>query len=136
MIVISPGQKNEVIKHAKDSLPHEACGILAGKDGKVEKLYQMTNISDSPETYYFMDPREQFKVMKEIRNLGWEMLAIYHSHTGSEPYPSARDVELALYPEAVYIVISLRNMNLPEIKAFKILDGKITEVELVEGGNS
>ncbi|MGB9612956.1 MAG: M67 family metallopeptidase [Candidatus Margulisiibacteriota bacterium] len=130
MLIISLQQKEEIIEQAKEALPHEACGILAGKNGKAEKVYKMTNTSKSPETCYFMDPKEQFKVMKEIRNLGLEMLGIYHSHTGSEAYPSSRDVELAFYPDAYYIIISLRNINNPEVRAFKIVEGKITEEEI------
>lgn len=127
MIIINLEQREEIIKHAKESSPHEACGILAGKNGKVEKIYKMTNTSESPETCYFMDPREQFKVMKEIRNLELEMLGIYHSHTGSEAYPSPRDLELAFYPEVAHLIISLQDINKPKIRAFRIVEGKIEE---------
>lgn len=130
MIFISSEQRNEIIRHAKEALPHEACGILAGKNGKVEKNYKMTNTSETPETCYFMDPKEQFKVMKEIRQSGMGMIGIYHSHTGSEAYPSARDLELAFYPEASYVIVSLKNINNPEVRAFKIVEGKINEEEI------
>lgn len=131
MIEISSLQKEEIMRHAKESMPHEACGILAGKTGKVEKVYEMTNKSDTPGTCYFMDPKEQLKVMKEIRNSGLEILAIYHSHTGSGAYPSARDIELAYYPEAAYIIISLQNKVSPGIRTFKLVEGKIIEEEII-----
>jgi proteasome lid subunit RPN8/RPN11 len=127
MLKISKSQISEIIEYAKGRLPHEACGILAGKEGKAGKVYKMTNTSNSPETCYFMDPKEQFEVMKEIRNLGMGMIAIYHSHTESEAYPSARDLELAFYPEADYVIISLQDISNPKIRAFKIVEGKIKE---------
>jgi len=130
MITISAQQREELVKHAKDSLPHEACGILAGRNGRVERIYKMTNTSDSPETCYFMDAKEQFKVMKEIRGLGLETMGIYHSHTGSEAYPSAKDVELAFYPEAVYVIVSLKDISNPVVRAFRIVEGKIVEEKI------
>ena len=119
-----------IIDHAKDNGSNEVCGILAGKNDAVEKIYKMSNISDSPELCYFMDPKEQLKIMKEIRNSGQEMIGIYHSHPHSAAYPSKRDVELAFYPDAVYIIISLKNEGQPEVKAFRIVDGKIREEEI------
>lgn len=127
MLKISQSQAKEIIDHARASVPYEACGILAGKENKVEKVYKMKNTSESPETCYFMDPKEQFAVMKEMRGLGLEMLAIYHSHTGSEAYPSARDLELAFYPEAAYVIVSLKNKDNPQIKGYRIVAGKINQ---------
>lgn len=123
-------QAEEMIEHAKSSLPYEACGILAGREGEVTKIYQMTNTSDSPETCYFMDPEEQFRVMKELRQLGIEMLGIYHSHTESPAYPSARDCKLAFYPEVDHVIVSLQDIDSPEIKAFKIVEGEIGEEDI------
>lgn len=130
MLKINKPQVEEIIEHAKASLPREACGILAGKDNKVKRIYKMTNVSEIPEKRYLMNPEEQFKVMKEMRNLGLEMLAIYHSHTGTEAYPSERDLELAFYPEVAHVIISLQNIDSPEVKAFKIVDGKVSEEEI------
>lgn len=126
-MIIKKFQQEEIVRCAKEALPHEVCGILAGKEGAVEKIYPMKNVSDTPELCYFMDAQEQLKVMKEIRTLGLEMLSIYHSHPGSKAYPSPRDVELAFYPEAMYLIVSLENADRPELKGFKIIDGKIKE---------
>jgi proteasome lid subunit RPN8/RPN11 len=130
MIETSEKQKQEIIDHARASSKHEACGILAGKNGKVEKVYKMTNTSDTPETCYFMDPKEQLNVMKEIRNSGLEMIGIYHSHPASPAFPSEKDIELAFYPETSYVIVSLQKEGKPEFRAFRILDGKITEEEI------
>ena len=130
MLKIKNEQLVEIIRHAKESDPDEACGILAGKKEKVEKVYKMTNTSDKPEMCYFMDTKEQFKILKEIRNLGLEMAAIYHSHAHSEAYPSKRDIELAYYPAASYVIISLEDKGKPVARSFKIVEGKITEEEI------
>jgi proteasome lid subunit RPN8/RPN11 len=128
MVIMSKKYVSEIIEQAEGAAPKEACGILAGKNGKVEKVYQMINKSDTPETCYFMDPGEQLKVMKEIRNIGWEMLGIYHTHPASEAYPSARDVELAYYPEVSHLIVSLNDRA--ELRAFRISEGKIEPEEI------
>jgi len=126
MLYLSKKQIEELIGHSKKESPNEACGILAGKDGKVEKVHQMTNRDKSAKTF-LMDPKEQLKVMKEIRDLGMKMVGIYHSHPETEAYPSTRDVELAFYPEASYVIISIRDKADPSIRSFRIIQGEISE---------
>jgi proteasome lid subunit RPN8/RPN11 len=87
---------DEIILHCKEVYPNEACGILAGKGRVVQKVYTMTNIEKSGVSY-MMEPKEQFTVMKEMREQGLEMVAIYHSHPYSDIYPSQKDIRLAFY---------------------------------------
>lgn len=126
MLILKKEFLEQIIAQAKLEYPNEACGILAGKDEKVEKIYEMTNVDKSPSTY-FMDAREQLKVMKEMRNLGLEMLGIYHSHVEAKAYPSSHDVELAFYPETSYVIISLQDKDNPGVRSFKIKEGRISE---------
>lgn len=117
-----------LIKHAQEGYPHEVCGIIAGKDFGSCRVLRVTNAEPSPVSY-FMDSKEQFRIHKEIRERGEKMLAIYHSHPGSEAFPSHKDVELAFYPDALYIVISL--LREPAVvRAFSIDEGKIEEFSI------
>lgn len=118
---------NQIIEHCRSCYPKEACGILAGKRGVVDKVYPMINVSENPIHCYFMDPKEQLKVFKEIRNEGLELVGIYHSHAYVDAYPSKRDVELAYYPDASYIIVSFKDINKPSIRSFKIREGNIEE---------
>ncbi len=111
----------QMLKQAKAEAPIEACGILAGKDGEVEKLYKMTN-ADQSNDHFMMEPKEQFKVAKDIRSAGLEMLAIYHSHPESPARPSTEDIRLAVTPDVVYVIVSLQNTE-PAVKGFLIEDG-------------
>ena len=129
MLTLKKELFKRITEHAIREFPNEACGILSGSQGRVEKVYEMANVDKSPETF-FMDAREQLKVMKEIRNKGEEMIGIYHSHVASLAYPSSHDVELALYPEVSYVIISIKDRKNPLIRSFKIVEGKITEEEL------
>jgi len=130
MLTLKKNLLEKIFKQIKEEYPNEACGILVGKNGVAEKVYEMTNTDKSPATY-FMDAKEQLLVMKEIRNLGLEMVGVYHSHVASPAYPSGHDVEMAFYPEISYVIVSLEDKDNPLIKSFKIKEGKITEEKLI-----
>lgn len=130
MIYLEKEHYKEIIKHCQKEYPGEACGILAGKEEKITRIYKMVNTSEKPKICYFMEPGEQLKVFKEMRRLGIKLLAIYHSHSSSPAYPSQRDCEMAFYPEAAYVIVSLQNFNNPEVRAFKIVEGKIEEEKI------
>lgn len=120
------------IQDAGTRLPHEGCGILSGKNDTVTTFYSMSNIDRSPVSYS-MDPKEQFQVMKKIRESGEQMLGIYHSHVATRAFPSEKDVRLAFYPELHYVIVSLENRKHPLARAFRIEEGSVREdgIEIV-----
>lgn len=118
-----------LIRHCREEAPYEACGLLAGKGIGVTAAYRLTNAEHSPVSY-IMDSGEQFRVMKEMRAEGLSMLAIYHSHPASPAYPSPKDVSLAFYEDAVYIIVSLAEEE-PDVKAFRIKNGETAETGII-----
>lgn len=120
----------QMVAQAKAIAPIEVCGILAGGNGKVEKLYKMTNV-DNSNTHFMMEPREQFATAKDIRSAGLEMLAIYHSHPETPARPSAEDIRLALTPNVIYVIVSLANTNGSAVKGFHISENNVTEVPIM-----
>jgi len=127
----------DIIDHCMKGLPNESCGILGGKDGRVEKVYCMTNAKPGPD-YYEMDPEEQFLVMKDMRQTGLVMAGMFHSHPTGQAYPSSVDVEKAYwpgtelpnYPDAVYVIVSLTDRANPVVKGYSIDEGTVREVPL------
>lgn len=119
---------DEMLVHCRAGYPYEACGILAGRDGHVSEIYTLTNVEKSSVSY-LLDSKEQFSVMKEIRQKNLVMLAIFHSHPHSAAYPSAKDVSLAFYEDAVYIIVSLMERE-QVVKGYAIREGSVDEVEL------
>jgi proteasome lid subunit RPN8/RPN11 len=93
--------------------------MLAGLDGRAVRQFRARNSEASP-FMYVMEPREQLRIMDEIDEAGWDLLAIYHSHTRSAAYPSRTDVELAFFPGTLYLIVSLADREAPEIRAFCI----------------
>lgn len=109
----------QMLAQARELAPIEACGILAGSDGKVQRLYKLTNAENS-KTHFMMEPKEQFATVKDIRSAGLEMLAIYHSHPETPARLSAEDIRLALTPNVIYVIVSLQSDNGSAVKGFHI----------------
>lgn len=117
----------QMVEQARAEAPIEACGILAGRGSRVERIYSMTNI-EVREDHYMMEPAEQFAAVKDMRAAGFDMLAIYHSHPATAARPSVEDIRMAFTPNITYIIISLRQFNGPVVRAFTVKNGRTTEV--------
>lgn len=119
---------DEIVEHGRSDFPFEVCGLLAGLDNRVTDHYRIPNAARSM-TYYSMEPKAMLHAFNDIDDRGLHLLAIYHTHTHTEAFPSPTDVELATYPHAVYLICSLQDET-PVIRAFDIVRAKITEREL------
>jgi proteasome lid subunit RPN8/RPN11 len=133
-VVISSEFIDRMIEHARVAFPNEACGLLATDGSKVTAFYPIVNADASP-VHYRMDPQEQLRAMLDIEDHGWDVGAIFHSHTRTRAYPSPTDVGLAFYPDAAYVIVSLARADAPEVRAYSIVDGVINsrELEIVDG---
>ena len=102
--------------------------MVASRDGEAVEIYRADNAAASP-LRYEIDGAEQYRIQMAIDDAGLDLGAIYHSHTRSAPYPSQTDINLAFYPEALYIIVGVAG-DAPEVRAYEIRDGQVTESEL------
>ncbi len=130
MVYIPRELVEQMVQHAVAGLPNEACGMLAGRGERAIKFYPATNVEASA-VRYLMDPRDQLHIMQDMESNRWDLLGIFHSHTGSPAYPSQTDVSLAYYPDALYLIASLMDQSNPVLRAYRIVDGQISE-EMIE----
>lgn len=132
MIILEKGIIERMTSQARQELPNECCGILAGRkngeDIEIIEIYPMKNIDESPE-HFSMDPKEQFQVYYDIRDRGLKLLGNYHSHPETPSRPSQEDIRLAHDPEAVYAILSLAGSD-PVLKFFYIKEGLPAELTL------
>jgi proteasome lid subunit RPN8/RPN11 len=121
----------EIVAHAREDAPIECCGIIAGRDGRAVKLFRAVNAEASPYRYN-VEPQDLLRIHDEIENSGWDLLAIYHSHTqtDAEAYPSPTDIQLAAWPDAHHLIVSLADDANPVLRAFRIVDGRVSEEDL------
>jgi proteasome lid subunit RPN8/RPN11 len=129
-VLILPLEHREaMILHGRRGLPHESCGLMAGdvrgEEKTVRAVYGLTNTDHSAE-HFSMDPQEQFKAIKELRNRGWVLLGNFHSHPATPARPSREDIRLAFDPALSYVIISFQE-DPPEMKSFLIRQGQAME---------
>lgn len=138
MIVITQEQYESILNHALAELPNEACGLLGGCVENavkyVKKVYLLSNTDKSPE-HFTMDPREQFAVVKDMRNNNWTLLGNFHSHPASPSRPSEEDKRLAFDAGASYFIISFAHRQNIVLKSFNIINNVVSEEKLIIEGN-
>jgi [CysO sulfur-carrier protein]-S-L-cysteine hydrolase len=120
---------DQLIAHARAEAPNECCGMIAAADGRAVAVHPAENAAASP-LRYEIDGRQQLEILTAIEDAGHELGAIYHSHTRTAPEPSQTDVNLAFYPEALYVIVGVAGDE-PEVRAWRIVDGEVSEAELV-----
>ena len=125
--------REEVIDWLRGALPNEGCGLLvsdrSAEDGGLPHRFTgLRNAAASPYRY-LMDPDEQLRVMLEIDDADEVVWAIVHSHVASPAHPSATDIGLASYPDALYLICSFASQP-PDLRAWTIVEGAVNEVVL------
>ena len=133
MFILKRKYADEILAQAREEAPNECCGVLGGRDGRVEKLFRAVNAEKSPDLYN-VDSDDLLRIRRECDAKGWDFVGIYHSHTHTEAYPSPTDVRLAAWPESAHIIVSLADPENPILRAFRIQEGHVSEEELrIEG---
>jgi proteasome lid subunit RPN8/RPN11 len=149
--------RDQLVDHAREGDPDEVCGMLAGRDGRVERVFRVRNTADEVSAdsgvfrdratgvaapgrravHYYMDPRDQLRVYNEIDELGLDLIGYYHSHTHTEARPSPTDVRLATDLASFYVLVSLTDTSHPPVRGWRIAKadpmdeiGEVVEVDL------
>jgi proteasome lid subunit RPN8/RPN11 len=132
---LAPGLLEKVVEHAKTCHPQEGCGLIVGpsrgslpqREVLGSRFVPMHNALASA-TAFEMDPGQLVSTLREMRNAGEELVAIYHSHPHGPAYPSQTDIERAYYPEAAHLIVSLAEPERPRTAAFRIFEGEVIEI--------
>jgi proteasome lid subunit RPN8/RPN11 len=119
-----------MLEHAGREPTQECCGLLAGRGGIITHVFSAANVAADPATGYEIDPRETVRLMREFRERQLEFMGIYHSHPNGKNEPSARDIELAYYSEAIYFIVSPMADAPKPVRAFSIRDGRVIELDI------
>ncbi|MCC6177341.1 MAG: M67 family metallopeptidase [Chloroflexi bacterium] len=129
LIEVQRSVYDEMIAHALEDRPYEVCGLLAGQGREIQRSFRATNRERSP-VRYEIEPADLLRIFREIDDADLDHLGIYHSHTHTRAYPSATDIRLATYPDALYFIVSLMDERNPYVKAFHIRDGEVSEIPI------
>jgi proteasome lid subunit RPN8/RPN11 len=133
---ISPDLLEQILAHARAEAPNECCGVVAvvpardDQSAQAMRVRSARNVHASPKRFE-IDGRDVIRAMDEFEEAGWEIGAIYHSHTHTDPYPSQTDVNFAAHwPGVEWIIVGLADSSAPEIRSYLIEGGTVREVEI------
>jgi proteasome lid subunit RPN8/RPN11 len=151
---IAPDLLELILAHAGEEAPNECCGVVAvaaaqagtdrqsiphsghaagspiGQRARAMAVRRARNVHASPKRFE-IDGRDVLAAMREFEAEGWEIGAIYHSHTHTEPYPSQTDVNFAVnWPGVEWIIVGLAEPAGAEVRSYLIEEGTIREVAL------
>jgi len=122
---------NQLLHLAQLSPDLEVCGLVSSQNGVPSHCYPVANVAEHPQQRFLLDAGQQISVMAKMREQGEDLFAIYHSHPTAPAEPSTHDLELATYPEALYLIISLNTKGILEMRGFKIHQKTALEIPLV-----
>ncbi len=125
----------EMVGHAYDGLPNEACGLFAGEPasgGHVVAFYPCRNVAESSRVYT-IDPKDYLLAERDAEKRGLSILGVMHSHTHTDAYPSPTDVAQAPDPDWHYVIVSLKQPE-PVLRSYRIVDGQISEEQVALEG--
>src|SRR5262249_13148471 len=111
-----------VAAHARASLPEECCGLLIGRDDRIEDSVEARNTAERPTVRFVIDPADHFKAIREARRRGLDVVGFYHSHPRSPAAPSPADLAEATYAGYLYLIVGLAEET-PEMGLFRLQDG-------------
>jgi len=134
-MIISAAMLEDVIAHAREEYDAECCGMIAYSDGgegsvpEVARVHRASNIFASRKRFE-VDGRELLRTINEFDDEGWELGAIYHSHTHTDPYPSQTDINFAAnWPGLEWVIVGLAGEE-PEVRCYLIEGAEVRDVAL------
>ena len=132
MLTLPREMLDRVLAHARRDHPDEACGVIAGRDGVATRMWEMSNADRSPTGFTF-DSAEWLAVYRDVDDADEDLLAVYHSHTMTEAYPSRTDVLWSRTTEFQHWLLVSTRADEDEVRSFVISDGEVVEepVEVV-----
>ncbi len=126
------GLLGEIVGRARLAAPRECCGLLVGTRSRVDECVATANVDRHPSRYQ-VDPAAHIALNRRLRGSGRAIVGVYHSHPRGGGDPSPTDVAEALYPDFIHVIVSAVFDGTPEIRAFRISEGKVQRLRLEEG---
>jgi len=132
--------RGAIVAHARAEYPNEACGLIVGDrpaaEGGIARRFEATRNKAASPYRYEIHPEDLLRLTIATDDADEVFWGIVHSHTHTPAVPSPTDVGLAFYPEALYLLVSLSDVEAdpmtgaPSLRAWRILEGEVTEVPL------
>lgn len=133
-LFLTEEQARALLRHAIETAPQEACGLLAGVGEQVQAVIPIANSAADPRHFYRLDDTAFARALLQLDRQGLDLVALYHSHPHGDPIPSPTDVQQATYPDTPYLIIGLRGE--PRLAVWQMRYGEVTPVKVIIGVTS
>lgn len=137
---LPPDIRDAIVAQARAEVPNESCGLIVGTapaaDGGLALRWEPTRNKAASPYRYEVDPADLYRVSVAADDADQVIWGIVHSHVRSPAVPSPTDIGQALYPDALYLLVSLDERETDpatgahSLRAWRIVDGDVYEVEL------
>lgn len=123
----------EILAAVARSHPNECCGLIEGvrdKHGwRALTLHETKNLAEDPRAHFLIDPEIQFRLLRDLRGTGREIIGCYHSHPNGEPAPSVTDLAGAAEEDFLWLIAG---GNPQTLRAFCFRDKSFQPVQLIK----
>jgi len=159
-LVLEPRLLAQLLGHARQEAPRECCGVLwldrpgggqapasgpalVAAAGPLPLRYHRTRNRASSPNRYEMDPDDLLAILDGLTAEDASLWGLFHSHVRHEALPSEVDRTNAYYPDAIYLILSLKpgadlgrglTVEGAALRGFRIWDGEVEEVALTQAG--
>ncbi|ONK12197.1 Mov34/MPN/PAD-1 family protein [Streptomyces sp. MP131-18] len=131
VLTISRAIRDEIIAHAREDYPRQACGMVVGPDGsdRPERLIRITNSSPTPETTWEFDIQESFRAYRSIERTGEDIIVVYHSRPEPGAYLSRLDIAFLDEQRTGrhLVIVAIPEPDSVELRSHRISDTRIME---------
>jgi proteasome lid subunit RPN8/RPN11 len=129
---LTPEQARTISKHAHETFPLEACGVIGGIGERAHQIVAIPNTADDPRHHFCLDEKKFIETLFGFERNGLTLIGIYHSHPNGDPIPSPIDIQQAAYPDTAYLIVGLRQGE-PALAAWSMRGSAVNRAELTIG---
>lgn len=125
-------------EHGRQTYPHECCGALIGRDGRVVETFALPNsTSEGPRRRFLVRPDDYRAAEHRAAESGFTLLGFYHSHPDHPAVPSQYDLDHA-WPFFSYVIVSVQDGEARELQSWRLRDDRsgFDEEPVLEFGNT
>jgi len=115
--------------------PHETCGLMLGERGNggivIHRVVQAKNLNrERARDRYELDPLDFLAADTEARDLGLEVLGVWHSHPDHPARPSETD-RAAAWPDWSYVIVSVTGAGAQDVRSWRLNGHNEFEEEVI-----
>jgi proteasome lid subunit RPN8/RPN11 len=123
-IALTPVVNDAIRRHGAAAYPHECCGALIGRDGRVTEAFALPNTTEEgPRRRFLVRPADYRDAEQRASALGAELLGFYHSHPDHPAQPSQYDLDHA-WPFFSYVIVSVRQGEAGDLTSWRLRDDR------------